>query len=114
MAKKKDDKEIEQITKSCRCALDGDSIKRMDMGEITLTAPHPGPTPDNFADAAFRQNAGSLRKLMVPYYRVVVITPEREYSYGLDRWIKLMGGSKDEAERMGDRKQRVRRGNLAA
>ena len=112
--KKKDDKEVEQITKTMRVALDGDSIKRMDMGEYTLTMPAPGPKPEHFADAAFKANSGSLRKLMVPYYRVTVLHPEREFSYGLSRWIKLMDGSDKESQRAGDRKQSIRRGKLAA
>lgn len=110
--KMKDD--ADPVTKTASVRLDGDSIKSMALGDITLTLPDPGPTPDNFADAAFRENAGSLRRLMAPYYRIVVVYPEREYIFGLTRWIKLMDGSKEQGERMGDRKQPIRKGKQAA
>ena len=114
MVKKKDDKEKPKVSKTCQCWLDGNTIKRMDLGEITLEMPEPGPKAENFADEAFKRFSGSLRKLMAPYYRVVVVEQEREFAFGLDRWIKLMDGSADEAERAGYRKQRVRYGKKAA
>lgn len=110
MGKKKPlPQDVEQITKTAKGRLDGDTIKSIDLGELSLTMPDPGPTPENFADSFFRANAGSLRRLMVPYYRVVVVYPQREYSYGLDRWVKLMDGALEQNQNGGGRKQPIRK-----
>lgn len=116
MAKaKKTKEELPKVTKTARARLDGKDIPSITMGEYTITLPEPGPTPENFADAAFKANAGSLRRLMVPNYRVVVIYPSgQEYSYGLDNWIKLMDGSKQQEQNGGGRKQPIRKGSKAA
>lgn len=86
----------------------------MDLGEYTVTLPEPGPTPENMADAVFRANSGSLRRLMVPYYRVVVIYESgQEYSYSLSNWIKLMDGSLKQDQDGGGRKQPIRKSKAA-
>ena len=112
--KKKGDKEVEQVSRTCQCWLDGDSIKRMSLGEISIVMPAPGPKPEHFADEAFKRNAGSLRRLMVPYYRIVVEADDRDFSFGLDRWMKLMDGSREHEENMSRRKQPIRRGKVSA
>lgn len=102
---------LERITKTAKVRLVGNDGTNLPVGEFTLTEVDPGPTMDNFADAAFKASRASLAKLMVPQYRLVVSLDQREQGYGLERWIKLVDGTRAQEE--APRKQRIRRGKLA-
>lgn len=105
---------IPRITKTCRVFLEGNGV-RMDAGEFTLTEPEPGPQRSDFADAAFKAGRASYARLMAPAYRLVVIDGDVEEGYGLTTWIKLVDNSKQPGEDAPSaRKQRIRRGKLAA
>jgi hypothetical protein len=94
-SKKRDDNGmIPRITKTCKVVLvDNDGV-RYPLGDFTLTEPEPGPSIDDFADAAFKSARASLARLMVPQYRLIVTDGDREQGYGLDRWIKLVDNQK--------------------
>lgn len=52
-------------------------------------------TVEQFANAAYMANRGSLKKLMVPKYRIILEGPDgQQDSFGLDHWIKLIDHSK--------------------
>jgi hypothetical protein len=92
-SKKRDDEgKIPRITKTCKVVLVDNDGFRYPLGDFTLTEPDPGPSIDDFADAAFKAARASLARLMVPQYRLIVIDGQREQGYGLDRWIKLVDG----------------------
>lgn len=103
------DGELPKVTKTCRCELDGGDIV-LPIGEFTLTEPEPGPKHSDFADAAFKFASASLRRLMVPRYRVVVIDGEQRIPYGLERWVKLVDRSQPDYE---PKKQRVHKTGAA-
>lgn len=97
---------IPRITKTCKVVLDGPD-QRIPVGEFTLTEKEPGPKLEQFADAAYKTARASLARLMTPLYKLTVIHEHGEESYGLQRWIKLVDGNKEEEERQ--RKQPIRK-----
>lgn len=99
------------ITKTCSVTLVGSDGTRLPVGDFTLTEKKPGPTIDDFADAAFKTARSSLARLMIPQYRLVVKDGEVEQGYGLERWVKLVDGEKRYAEQLagGGPKQRIRK-----
>jgi hypothetical protein len=106
--------EVPKVTKSAKVVLDGGGV-RMPIGEFSLEKPEPGPTQADFADAAFQSARNSLRKLMVPLYRLVVIDETGEQGFGLDRWVKLIDHTKDNvADAKGKKKVPVHRRGVAA
>ena len=90
-----------RITKTCKAVLVATDGSRYPMGDITLTEIEPGPTIDDFADAAFKNARSSLARLMTPQYRIVVIDGQVEQGFGLDRWIKLTDGNEELERRLG-------------
>lgn len=118
MTKPKRDEEgkLPRVTKTCSVFLDCDDGKRFPAGEFTITEIAPGPKIDQFADEAYKAARASLCKLMPHRYKLVVVDSEgAESRYGLDRWVKLVDGSRQlDEEAPGGRKQRIRRGKLAA
>jgi hypothetical protein len=117
MDKPKRDEEgkIPRITKTCKVVLAASDGTRYPVGDFTIEEKEPGPTMDQFADTAFKAARASLARLMTPQYRLVVIDGAVEQGYGLDRWIKLVDGTKQlDEDAPSARKQRVRRGKLAA
>jgi hypothetical protein len=117
MSKKKDNRKrdaenkLERISKTCAVELVGDG-QTFPLGEFTLTEIDPGPTIEQFADAAFKATRASLVRLRVPMYRLVVKDGQSQQGFGLERWVKLVDGKKLQEEHA--RKQRIRRGKLAA
>jgi hypothetical protein len=117
MSKAKDNRKrdaenkLERITKTCRVWLVGNDGLRIDMGDFELTEVDPGPTHEDFADAAYKAARASISRLMTPQYRLVVIDGQREQGYGLDRWIKLVDGREEEARALAGKgpKQRIRK-----
>lgn len=100
-SKKRDaEGKIERITKTCKVVLASNDGTRYPVGDFTLTEKDPGPTIDNFADAAFKTARASLARLMTPQYRLIVIDGAIEQGYGLDRWIKLVDGRKELERRL--------------
>ena len=89
-----------RITKTCQVWLVSTDGTRLPMGDVTLTEIEPGPTIDDFADAAFKNARGTLARLMVPQYRLVVVDGQVEQGFGLDRWIKLVDGRTDLERRL--------------
>lgn len=102
---------LEVIEKTCKVILVANDGTKLPVGNFTLSEKDPGPTLDDFADAAFASSRASLSKLMIPQYRLVVIDGKREQGYGLDRWIKLVDGEKRYAEQLAGRgpKQSIRK-----
>ena len=89
------------VTKTYTAYLQEIDGVRLLIGEISLTEREPGPTLDQFADAAFKEGRASLQKLMPHRYRIVVKDAEGiESAYGLDRWVKLVDRQKEHELRL--------------
>ena len=100
MTKERDENgKIPRITKTCKVVLVGPDAS-YPVGEFTITEPKPGPTLEQFADAAFRAARSSLARLMTPYYRLVVKDGDYEEPYGLEKWIKLVDREKEREQRL--------------
>lgn len=98
--------ETPEITKSCRVVLEETKTgQRYPAGEFELTEPEPGPTMEDFANAAFRASAASFRRLMPEAYRLIVLDGAREEAYGLTKWVKLIDTKSLDEDRM--RKQPI-------
>ena len=96
MAKSRDEEnKIPRISKTCRVVLDGPGV-RLDVGEFTITEKEPGPRLEQFADEAFKAARGSLARLMIPAYRLIVMDGQIEEAYGLARWVKLTNKNEEE------------------
>ncbi len=96
MSKRDADGKIPRITKTCKVVLAANDGMRYPVGEFTIEEKEPGPTMEQFADAAFKAARSSLSRLMVPQYRRIVIDGAVEAPYGLDKWIKLEDRSSQE------------------
>lgn len=85
-----------ELSKTLLAYLDGDM--RMAIGPITLKAADP---IEKFAQAAYRQAQGSLKRLMQPKWRVVIVDERgQEHGFGLDKWNKLVDGREEETRRI--------------
>ena len=103
---------IERTRKVKLVANDGTTLP---VGDFTLTEIEPGPTNDQFADAAFKSARASLSKLMIPQYRLVVIEPNGgEQGYGLERWVKLVDNKALHEARLNGKGTKQRLRNKAA
>lgn len=114
--KKRDDEgKIPRVTKTLKVILAANDGTRIPVGDFTITEPEPGPTIDQFADEAFKSARASLARLMTPQYRIVVIDGAIEQGFGLDRWIKLVDGRKENERRLEGKgaKQTIRKKALA-
>jgi hypothetical protein len=109
MAKAKEKKP--EVTKSASVVLDGGDVQ-LPAGSFTLTKEEPGPTPEDFANAAFAASRASFMRLMPEKYRLIVSFEDQKAAYGLTKWIKLIDHEKEDDERR--RKQPLRRGKIAA
>jgi len=67
--------------------LHGKGGERIHIADITLADDR---TIEDFANAAYRSAHLSLKRLMVPYWRIVVIAGDgRENGFGLSKLVKL-------------------------
>jgi hypothetical protein len=93
-----EDGRIPRITKTCKVVLDGPD-QRLPIREFTLTEKEPGPVLEQFANEGFKYARASLQRLMTPAYKITVIDGEREESWNLTNWIKLVDREKEHENR---------------
>ena len=71
---------------------------RMPIGKITLTEDK---TVEDFANAAYKQASGSLKRLMQPKWKIEITDKHgQSHSFGLEKWNKLVDASEAEKRRI--------------